>query len=222
MLRIDGVTKRFGARTVLDDVSADIPARSVTFLMGPNGVGKTTLIRCLLGLHPYRGSITWNGAPIDPAERRVCPVFDSAPFHPRLTGAQNLAVLAPESIGGPSTYLTHDVLRRRVKGYSHGERMRLALTVALNSGAELVVLDEPTNGLDRDTMHQLKADVLARKTETTFLITGHNLEFYDDVVDHLLVLKDGSLHPLAMPSIDPERRADLARVYDEHFPRAAR
>jgi ABC-type multidrug transport system ATPase subunit len=222
MLAIKDVTKRFGGTAVLDAVTVEMPARSVNFLMGPNGAGKTTLIRCILGLHRYRGSITWDGAPIDPAARRVCPVFDHAPFHAALTGMQNLKVLAPESVDGSSVYLSRDVLRRKVKGYSHGERMRLALTAALNSGAELVVLDEPTNGLDRDTMHQLKADIRARATTTTFIVTGHNLEFYDDVVDNLFVLKDGTVMRTDLSPQHPERRIDLARVYDEHYPSAGR
>lgn len=228
MLRMTDVTKRFGQRTVLDAVDVEMPALSVNFLMGPNGVGKTTLIRCVLGLLPHTGTITWAGAPLDPSERRVCPVFDDAPFHPRLTGEQNLRVLAPESVGGPVVYLSHDVLRRRVKGYSHGERMRLALMAALNSGAELIILDEPTNGLDRDTMQALKADLRALTATTTFLVTGHNLEFYDDVVDHLFVLKDGAVVPAtpAPAGVDDrdemDGRAGLARVYDEHYPRAAR
>lgn len=222
MLKVKNLTKRFGSKAILDAVSVEMPPRSVNFLMGPNGAGKTTLIRCVLGLHRYQGEITWDGNPLDPAERRVCPVFDDAPFHPGLTGWQNLKVLAPESVGGPTVYLSHDVLRRKVKGYSHGERMRLALMAALDSGAELVILDEPTNGLDRDTMQQFKADIRARTGTTTFVVTGHNLEFYDDVVDNLFVLKDGKVSLAASPSHHPDRRADVARVYDEHYPRAGR
>ena len=222
MLTIEGLTKGFGGRTVLDAVSVEMPSRSVNFVMGPNGVGKTTLIRCVLGLHRYRGEVTWDGDPIDPAERRVCPVFDDSPFHPGLTGLQNLKVLAPESVRGPSVYLSPDTLGRKVKGYSHGERMRLALMSAFNSGAELVILDEPTNGLDRDTMQQLKADIQARKSTTTFIVTGHNLEFYDDIVDNLFVIKDGKVSLAASSSQHPDRKADLARVYDEHYPSAGR
>lgn len=222
MLKVKDLTKRFGSRTVLDSVSIEMPSRSVNFLMGPNGAGKSTFIRCVLGLHRYDGEVVWNGAGIDPSARRVYPVFDDAPFHPRLTGSQNLKVLSPESLGGPVVYLSPDALRRKVKGYSHGERTRLALMAALNSGAELVILDEPTNGLDRETMQRLKADMQAKKTKTTFLVTGHNLEFYDDAVDHLYVLDEGKVSMVASPSFHPDRRTDLARVYDEHYPGAGR
>ncbi|MGV1003493.1 MAG: ATP-binding cassette domain-containing protein [Candidatus Nanopelagicales bacterium] len=218
MLRVENLTKRFGSRTVLNAVSVKMPARSVNFLMGPNGAGKTTMIRCVLGLHRYQGQITWDGSPLDPSERRVCPVFDEAPFHLRLTGSQNLQVLLPESVGGPTDYLSHDALRRKVRGYSHGERTRLALMAALDSGAELVIPDEPTNGLDRDTMQRLKADIRARAASMTFVIAGHNLEFYDDVIDNLFVLEGGRVSLVASQPDHPGRRMDLARVYDEHFP----
>jgi ABC-type multidrug transport system ATPase subunit len=90
MLRLEDVTKAYGSRRVLDSVNAAFHRNAVNFLMGPNGAGKTTLICCVLGLHAYHGTIMWGGRPVDPAERLVFPVFDDAPFHPRLSGRQNL------------------------------------------------------------------------------------------------------------------------------------
>ncbi len=219
MLKLENVVKRFGSHTVLDDVTVDFPANSVNFLVGPNGAGKTTLIRCVLGLLGHGGRITWNGDLIDPSARLLCPVFDDAPVHPGLTGAQNIAVLAPGSADGPVSYLTPQVLNRRAKSYSHGERMRLALTMALNSGAELVILDEPTNGLDRESMDRLRSDLMQLRSTTTFLVTGHNLEFYEDVVDAIFVLKDGAVSRWEPPRPTPGRpkEARLVQAYHEHF-----
>lgn len=221
MLSINGVSKRFGTVPVLNDVAAQFRPHAVNFLAGPNGAGKTTLIKCILGLHRYDGEITWDGAPLDPAERRVYPVFDDAPFHGRLTGRQNLLIFSPESIGGRSSYLSGEILRRRVKGYSHGERMRLALTSALNSGSEIIILDEPTNGLDRETMARLKSDIRMMTPSTTFLVADHNLEFYDDVIDHLFLLKEGKIAETGFLPPFAEGGTTLAHLYEEHFPTAS-
>jgi ABC-2 type transport system ATP-binding protein len=185
--------------------------------MGPNGAGKTTLLRCLLGLVPHTGDIRWNGKPIDPSERLVFPVFDEAPFYPRLTGRQNLAVLAPEALGRPSEYVDDHLLRQPFGRYSRGQRMRLALAAALNSGAELIVLDEPANGLDRETMVALRTDLIAMRTDCTIVLTGHQLEFYEDMVDSVSLLRDATLRHVD----DSEGRESLADMYDAHRPAGA-
>lgn len=219
MLELIGVTKAFGHHAVLDRISASLQPHAIHFLMGPNGSGKTTLVRCILGLHRFEGAITWRGRPLDPSDRVICPVFDDPPLHARLTGAQNMAVLVPEAVRRQERrYLTDHVLRSRVSGYSHGQRMRLALTMALNSGAELIVLDEPTNGLDREAMRRLAEDMAEMSSSTTFIVTGHNLEFYDSVIDTLHVIRDGKVVPHPVRASTTEGGASLADVYDENFP----
>jgi ABC-type multidrug transport system ATPase subunit len=214
-LIVDNVSKSFGSTQVLDGVQATFPANSVSFLMGSNGAGKTTLARCILGLERYEGRISWNGAPVDPSARHLCPVFDDAPFHARLTGRQNLQVLVPESLDGPVVYLSPAVMRRRVAAYSHGQRMRLALMAALNSGSELLVLDEPLNGLDRHTMLSLREDLRRIATTATVIVTGHHLEFYDGLVDHVFVLRDGAIHRVQRAHAG-EGRSSLAGIFEQH------
>lgn len=216
MLELDGVTKQFGRRTVLDQVTARFRPNAVHFLMGPNGAGKTTLIKCLLGLHRYRGSITWAGRAIDPSERVVCPVFDDPQWHGRLTGSQNIAMFIPEAARIERRYLSDHVLATRTGEYSHGQRMRLALTAAFNCGAELIILDEPTNGLDRDGMKQLARDLEELSSETTFIVTGHNLEFYENVIDTLHILQDAHLGEHDLTDTD-EGGARLAEIYDQSY-----
>jgi ABC-2 type transport system ATP-binding protein len=215
MLEISGLTKRYGPHVVLDGVEAELASNAVHFVMGPNGAGKTTLLRCLLGLVPHTGDIRWRGRPIDPSERLVFPVFDEPPFYPRLTGRQNLAVLAPEALGQPSPYVDERLLRQRFGRYSRGQGMRLALTAALHSGAELIVLDEPANGLDRETMSTLRRDLRAMRADCTFVLTGHQLELYDDLVDTVTLLRDGTLRRVDDPA---EGRGSLADIYDAHRP----
>ncbi len=216
MLVVDRLTKRFGATTVLEDVSVEFPARSVNFIIGPNGAGKTTLLRCLLGLYRHEGSVTWDGAPIDPSDRRVAAVFDDAPAYPSLTGAQNIAVLAPGADRRPTAYLTSEQLGRRVRGYSLGQRMRLALTMAFGCDAELVVLDEPAAGLDREALERLREDLVRMRADTTFLVTGHNLEFYEDVVDAIFVVADGAVRRW-QPTTTTSKEGSLVQAYNEHF-----
>jgi ABC-2 type transport system ATP-binding protein len=213
VLEIAGVSKRFGSRVVLDDVSASFEQDAVHVVMGANGAGKTTLLRCLLGLLPHTGTVRWGGRPIDPSDRLVFPVFDEPPFNPRLTGRQNLAILAPEALGRPTAYLDDGVLGRRFARYSRGEGMRLALTAALNSEAELVVLDEPANGLDRDAMVRLRTDLRTMRATCTFVLTGHQLEFYEEVVDTVAVLHEGRLRSVGGSA---NGRGSLADIYDAH------
>ncbi|GMA40107.1 ATP-binding cassette domain-containing protein [Mobilicoccus caccae] len=102
MIVLSQFSKRYGRTVVFDDVDVTIDGPGLTLVLGPNGAGKSTLIRCLLSLEPHGGSILWDGAPFRPARREAYPVFDDAPFYPRLTGRQNLRLLAPEAVGRPS------------------------------------------------------------------------------------------------------------------------
>lgn len=218
MIKFFDIDVRFGTNQVLLGATGEIRIPGVTFLMAPNGAGKTTLIRSLLGLQPHSGSVLWDNESIDPHEQRVFPVFEDDPFYDRLTGAQNLAILAPDRRSEIRQYLTPHVLKQRVKGYSAGQRKRLSLTAALNSGAELIILDEPTNGLDTEAQRNLREDILAMSDQTGFLLTGHHLDFYGDLIDDLLVITDHAVH--TVPKHPETRRHDLANTYDRYFPSA--
>ncbi len=213
-LQIVGLSKSYGRRTVLTDLSASFAPNAVHFVMGRNGAGKSTLLRCIMGLERHGGAVTWQGERLRPEERTITPVFDTAPAYPRLTGRQNIAVLCPESAGGAARYLDDEKLGARVSTYSHGERMRLTLMMALNSSSPILLLDEPTNGLDRSAMVQLQEDLKRVKGERTVLLTGHNLEFYSDVVDTVSVIHDGMLDRVPRPVPSPEKEASLVDIYD--------
>ena len=213
-LEIAGLTKRYGRSTVLADVSASFAPNAVHFVMGHNGAGTSTLLRCIMGLERHEGSVTWQGERLRPEEHTITPVFDTAPAYLRLTGRQNIAVLCPESAGGPISYLDDDKLRSRVSTYSHGERMRLALMMALNSPSPILLLDEPTNGLDREAMVCLQQDLKALKADRTIVLTGHNLEFYSEVVDTVTVIHEGALHRVPPPATSRQKEASLVDIYD--------
>lgn len=193
MLEIKNLVKAYGRNRVLDGVTAQFASERVHMLVGPNGAGKSTLLRCLLGLESYEGSVTWNGHPLTPGRHIAAPVFDTATVYPKLTGHQNLKVLSPQSVGGPHVYLTERRMRAKVSTYSHGERMRLALMMALNSTAPFLVLDEPSGGLDYTAVGQLVDDLTNMIGSRTVLIVDHNSELYSSMVATTNVLESGHL-----------------------------
>lgn len=193
MLEVDGLVKTFGRNRVLDDISVQFEQSKLHLIVGSNGAGKSTLLRCLLGLENHGGTVTWNDQPLTPERRLVAPVFDFAPAYPQLNGHQNIRVLAPDSANGPHEYLQEHRLRAKVSSYSHGERMRLALMMALNSSAPLLVLDEPSSGLDHAAMMQLLDDLTSMAGQRTVLVVDHNQELYAPMAATISAVGDGAL-----------------------------
>ncbi len=220
-LDITNLSKRYGRRTILHGVSASFEPNAVHFVMGENGAGKSTLLRCIMGIERHGGTVTWMNGPLRPQQRLVTPVFDTAPAYLRLTGHQNIAVLCPEGLAGPTFDLSPEKLRARVSTYSHGERMRLALTMAFNSTSPILLLDEPTNGLDRTSMIALHHVLSTLKQTRTVVLTGHNLEFYSGLVDTVSVIREGSLDRVALPASTTEKESSLVDIYDACASRGA-
>lgn len=191
---------RFGGVAVLDGLSGRFDAGQVHVVIGANGAGKSTLLRCLLGLERHEGSVEWRGEALRPAEGLAAPVFDRTPFYSRLTGRQNLRVLSPEVMEGPHQYLSNARLDARVATYSHGERKRLALMMAFNSSAEILILDEPSLGLDAPGMREIVTDIRRMVGARTVIVVDHNVEWYRDVADTCSVLAEGSLHQVKLDS----------------------
>ena len=200
MLSIADLRVSHGPRAVLNGIHLKSTSKGLTLLRGENGAGKSTLLRCIAGLHSYSGRITWNGRDLKPSERLVYPVFDTASLYDRLTGRQNITVLSdgiprPEETAATGLVSSH-LLKRRVQGYSHGERARLCLTMAFGSGAELLLLDEPTNGLDSKARARVKEILGARKVSTKLIMVAHDdADYFRDIVDEELVLDSGALCP---------------------------
>jgi ABC-2 type transport system ATP-binding protein len=225
-----GLTKRFGDVNVVDQLDLRVPAGSVFGFLGPNGSGKTTTIRMLLGLiSPTAGEVHLLGAPIPAASASVLPrvgaLVEGPAFYPWLSGPQNLARF--DSMGNGSTSVGRDdriatALARvglsaagdkRVKAYSLGMRQRLGLASALLHPCELLLLDEPTNGMDpqgtREIRHLIRdlAD-----NGTTVCLSSHLLAEIEQVCTHVAVMRLGKL--LAQSSLHELRAsaADRLRV----------
>jgi ABC-2 type transport system ATP-binding protein len=200
-----GLTKRFGRLTAVDDLSFELAAGTVTGFLGPNGAGKTTTLRMLLGLAaPDRGEARVLGSPyrlLPHAGRRVGAVLEAADAHPGRTGRDHLRTLALATATPPGR--VDEVLRlveldgsarRRAKGYSLGMRQRLGLAAALLPDPELLVLDEPANGLDPEGVRWLRDFLRAFADEgKTVFVSSHVLAEVAQTVDRVLIVNRGRL-----------------------------
>ena len=212
---LSNLTMSFGGHVVLDGARANIPDHGVTFLLGANGSGKTTLMRCILGQYPYSGEVTWKGQRIHPSRRLVYPVFDDCSFYVNGSGATNLRLLGFRQALPSVPYLDRDTLSRPIREYSLGQRKRLALTAALGSGAEWLLLDEPTTGLDHGAMKQFKRDLASLASRCAVLVTGHHLEFYDDLAERALALRSGVLTEVRRDEWCGQGGGGLVGIYEK-------
>jgi ABC-2 type transport system ATP-binding protein len=205
VVRAESLTKRFGNLTAVDDLSFALEAGTITGFLGPNGAGKTTTLRMLLGLaRPTQGKALIFERPyaeIDQPALRIGAVLEATDFHPGRSGRNHLRTLS--SAAGIPDSRVDEVLRtveldgaanRRVKGYSLGMRQRLGLAGALLGDPELLVLDEPANGLDPEGVRWLR-DFLRSFAGSghTVLVSSHVLAEVAQTVDHVLIISRGKL-----------------------------
>ncbi len=200
-----GLTKRFGVAEAVSDLSFTVPSGSVTGLVGPDGAGKSTTLRMLLGLAaPTSGHATVAGRPFAELEwpaRTVGAALDGRNAHPQRTALDHLLVYCA-AISVPDTR-AHEVLaavgltpdaRQRVGGYTTGMRQRLALATALLGDPRILVLDEPANGLDPEATAWLREFLRAfAHTGRTVLVSSPDVRVLDQAVDRLVVVDRGTL-----------------------------
>ena len=204
-IEIQGLSKRFGDVTAVDDLSFSARAGAVTGFLGPNGAGKSTTLRMLLGLvRPTAGTAIIDGSPYaelhDPF-RRVGAVLEADAFHPGRRARDHLRVLA--TAAGLPLGRVDDVLRevdladaghRRVKGFSLGMRQRLGLAGALLGEPEVLILDEPANGLDPEGINWLRQYLRAfADNGGTVLVSSHLLAEVAQTVDDVVIIANGRL-----------------------------
>ena len=204
-IALNGLTKSFRGVLAVDEVSAVALPGQVTALLGPNGAGKTTTLRMLLGLvAPDRGTATFDGRRYDELPvpvRQVGAVLEASGYHPGRTALDHLRVLTtasglPEDAPGrvlAETGLAADA-RRRVGQFSLGMRQRLGLAAAMLGDPAVLVLDEPTNGLDPPGVRWLRGYLRRLADEgRTVLLSSHALSEVELTADHVLVLAHGRL-----------------------------
>jgi len=202
-----GLTKRFGAKTAVNGVELLVPRGSAFGYLGPNGAGKTTLIRVLLGLtRADAGTASLLGYPVprhrDVALARVGAIVDEPRFYRHLSGRQNLLLLAaarePAARDRIGPALERVGLTRRgddrVSEYSMGMRQRLGVAACLLGDPELLLLDEPMNGLDPAGMAQMRELILSMVSEgRTVVLSSHLLDEVERTCDAVAIVDRGSI-----------------------------
>jgi len=201
----ESLTKRFGEVLAVDDLSFALEPGTITGFLGPNGAGKTTTLRMLLGLAaPTRGRALVFEQPYAEIEHpalRIGAVLEATDFHPGRSGRDHLRMLG-QAVGVPDSRADEvlalvelrDAGRRRVKSYSLGMRQRLGLAAALLGEPDLLVLDEPANGLDPEGVRWLRDFLRAFASGgRTVLVSSHVLAEVAQTVDQVLIISHGRL-----------------------------
>jgi ABC-2 type transport system ATP-binding protein len=207
VIETEGLKKSFGGQVAVDGVDLRVPRGSAFGYLGPNGAGKTTLIRVLLGLtQPNAGTMRVLDRPM-PKERsralaRVGAIVEEPGFHKHLSGRENLWVAAaarePEAHTRIDKVLEQvgltDRADDRVSTYSQGMRQRLGIARCLLSDPELLILDEPTNGLDPGGIQEFRALVRSWIAEgRTLVLSSHLLDEVEKICDHVAIVDRGKI-----------------------------
>jgi ABC-type multidrug transport system ATPase subunit len=237
VISLNNVTKRFGQHVAVDSVTIDVPRGRCYAWLGPNGCGKTTLIRMMLGLaRASAGQIKVRGLSVPGETRealsRVGGIVEEPRFYPYLTGRKNLEVWAAHQ-GGESWDAIAPALERvgltsrandKVGTYSLGMRQRLGVARALLNDPELLVLDEPTNGLDPAGLAEFRVMIRELVDEgRSVFISSHILGEVEKMADDIAIIEKGKVlvsgsvadlmrggtHAIAVRTTDPERAAPL-------------
>jgi ABC-2 type transport system ATP-binding protein len=239
-----GLTKRFGTRTAVDGVDLLVPRACAFGFLGPNGAGKTTMIRMLLGLTGASdGEMKLLGHPV-PAERglalrRVGAIVEDPRFHPHLTGRENLRIVAAVRDSGASARIAPALARvglseradEKVKRYSLGMRQRLGVARCLLADPQLLILDEPTNGLDPGGIQEFREMIrsLVEQEGRTVFLSSHLLDEVEKICDVAAIVDRGTVltqgpiaelagggarHELIIGVDDAERALDVLAASD--------
>ncbi len=207
VLRTDNLTKRYGDLVAVSRLNIELRLGEVLGLLGPNGSGKSTTVGMILGLiRPTAGSIELFGQPLREhrweALRRIGAIIESPSFHPYLTGHDNLAVLA-RAIGAIPESRIEETLRRvdlldraggRYENYSLGMKQRLGIASTLLRDPELIILDEPTNGLDPAGTREVRELIPSLAAEgRAVLLCSHLLHEVEQVCDRVAILRNGDV-----------------------------
>jgi ABC-2 type transport system ATP-binding protein len=205
MIEVEHLTKRFRSATAVDDLSFSVPRGRITGFLGPNGAGKTTTLRVLLGLAlPTSGRASVAGRryrELDAPLKTVGAVLEASNYHPARSGRNHLRVLTAAAGIAPARVdqvlaevELSDAARRRVGGYSLGMRQRLSVAAALLGEPELLVLDEPANGLDPEGIRWLRNFLRSfADSGGTVFVSSHVLAEVSQLADEAVIIHRGKL-----------------------------
>ncbi len=211
-IEVKNITKKIGKRTILEDISFDVYEGDICGFIGPNGAGKTTLIRVLTNLiSPTEGEVNITGVNVNEDRKaaliKLGAIVEEPIFFPYMTGRQNLrnlAMLNPNMVKEEQREKVEEVLKivdledrgdDKVKTYSLGMKQRLGIAQALLNNPEIVILDEPANGLDPMGMRDLRQLILKLREEKkiTFFISSHLLDELQQMCNRFIAINKGQV-----------------------------
>ena len=205
VVRSTGLTKQYGNAEVVSGVGLEVPARQVYGFLGPNGAGKSTTMKMLLGLtRPTNGSVEVFGEPFSPGRTlsRVGSLIEQPSFYGHLTGRENLDIVRRvKHLGAASIDQALDTVglshaaNKQARNYSLGMKQRLGLAMALLGEPELLILDEPTNGLDPSGIHEIRELItsLPASRGITVMVSSHLLSEIEQMADTIGIISHGHL-----------------------------
>ena len=210
MLEINHLQKSFGKHDVLKDISISVPSGKIVGLLGKNGAGKTTMIKCILGLLNYSGEIIYDGKPLNHTDVKVMnsigALVDTA-FFDDMTAFDNMKIQMMSTPNRDNSHMRDDILsllrfvglennaKDKVKGFSFGMKQRLALAQTLISNAKLLILDEPFVGLDPLGIILVKEKLIemCKQKQTTVIFSSHQLSEVKEISELLVVIENGGI-----------------------------
>jgi ABC-2 type transport system ATP-binding protein len=224
LLEIDGLSRRFGPVTALDDLSFSVPSGHVVGFLGPNGAGKTTTMRAIFGLTDLdAGSVRWNGAPVGPSQRRrfgympeergLYPnmlVGEQIEYLGRLHGMSRAAA-STATLGWLERLEVESRATSKVEELSHGNQQRVQLAAALVHDPEVLVLDEPLAGLDPTGIDVIGQVLVERaRSGRCVLFSSHQLDLVEDLCESVAIIDHGRL--VASGTVDELAEAGARRL----------
>ncbi|WP_415854227.1 ABC transporter ATP-binding protein [Sinomonas sp. G460-2] len=220
MLEAKNVTISISGKRLIEDVSFSFPTVGTSLVLGANGTGKSTLFRCLAGLQRYDGQISWNGGQ---PEGRVFVAFEDSPLHKNLTGYQNLSASLDMRMRDVTTnssnskiFASDELLRKKARKLSFGQRKRVSLTVAFMTSAPCLILDEPAVGLDYISLKRLSGAIAEAAKSRSVIATGHQLDFFEALPDRVFLVKDRRMIDVTA-DWNTEHSGGLDHFYAKHL-----
>ena len=210
MLEINHLQKSFGKHDVLKDISISVPSGKIVGLLGKNGAGKTTMIKCILGLLNYSGEIIYDGKPLNHTDVKVMNSIGAlvdTTFFDDMTAFDNMKIQMMSTPNRDNSHMRDDILnllrfvglennaKDKVKGFSFGMKQRLALAQTLISNAKLLILDEPFVGLDPLGIILVKEKLIemCKQKQTTVIFSSHQLSEVKEISELLVVIENGGI-----------------------------
>ena len=219
MIDIVDLCKEYKGKKIFENINLKIKEEGIHFFMGKNGAGKTTLIKCLLNLESYQGEVKLFHKRIDEYRKDIAVVYDDSPFYLNLSGIKNIEMFINKKVNRDEimkialNYLDNDILSKKVKKYSYGQKKKLSLILVEINKPKILLMDEISNGLDYETMTTLKCKLLEWKKKSIIILTGHQFEFYNDIIDDVYYIKENNINKV-QEILD--EKVNLGDIYEKY------